>query len=80
MGVGSVSYYTARLARDHPTEYKRVLTGELSVNAAAVMAGIRPWRISVEVNKPVAVARSLRRHMTPSQLNELRTLLDDNSH
>lgn len=67
----------ARLARDHPDEYAAVKSGDLSINAAAVMAGIRARRISVRPDAPASVARSLRRHMPPGALTELRKLLDD---
>lgn len=67
----------ARLARDHPEMFERVKAKELSTNAAAVMAGIRPRRISVRLDRPDSIARSLRKHLTPEQVAELRALLDD---
>lgn len=68
----------ARLARDAPNVYAALKAGELSsVNAAAVLAGIRPHRISVRLDAPESVAKSLRKHMTPEQLAALRSLLDD---
>lgn len=66
-----------RLARAHPEQYAAVKSGELSVNAAAVLAGIRPRRISVRLDRPDSIARSLRKHLTPEQVAELRALLDD---
>lgn len=35
----------ARLQRDHPDRYAAVKAGALSINAAAVLAGIRPRRL-----------------------------------
>lgn len=67
----------ARLARDHPAEYERVRSGELSINAAAVKAGIRPRRVSVRLDRPDSIAKTLRRHLNPAQVSELRRLLDD---
>lgn len=75
-GKGQASDLTAdRLARDAPDQYERVRRGELSINAAAVAAGIRPRRVSVRTDDAAAVARSLRKHMTPEQLAELARLL-----
>lgn len=75
--TGERADYTAeRLARDAPNVYAAVKAGELSVNAAAVLAGIRPRRISVRLDAPESVAKSLRKHMTAEQLAALRTLLD----
>lgn len=68
----------ARLARDAPNVYAALKAGELpSVNAAAVLAGIRPRRISVRLDAPDSVARSLRKHMSTEQLAQLRSLLDE---
>lgn len=64
-----------RLARDHPAEYAAVQSGALSINAAAVLAGIRPRRISVRLDRPESVARSLRKHLTADQMAELVALL-----
>lgn len=64
-----------RLARDAPDEYEAVRRGEKTINAAARAAGIRPHRISVRLDRPDSIARSLRRHMPPAQLAELARLL-----
>lgn len=75
-GKGESSDLTAaRLAREAPDQYDAVRSGELSINAAAVAAGIRPKRISVRTDNPESIARSLHRHLTPEQLDELRGLL-----
>lgn len=77
-GGNEAGYTAARLARDAPNVYAALKAGELpSVNAAAVLAGIRPRRISVRLDAPDSVARSLRKHMSREQLSQLRTLLDD---
>lgn len=65
----------ARLARDHPDQYAAVKSGERTINAAAVLAGIRPRRISVRLDAPDAIAKSLRRHLTPDQIAQLIALL-----
>jgi hypothetical protein len=68
-------YLSDRLARDHPDQYAAVKAGELSINAAAVLAGIRPRRVSVRTDDPASVARSLRKHMTPDQIVQVARLL-----
>lgn len=69
---GQSSERTAdRLAREAPGRYEAVKSGELSLNAAAVLAGIRPRRISVRTDNPQSVAQALRRHFTADQLAEL---------
>lgn len=65
----------ARLAREHPEQYAAVKSGDLSINAAAVLAGIRPRRISVRLDAPESIAQSLRRHLTPDQIAQLIALL-----
>lgn len=67
----SSSYTAARLARDHPEQYAAVKAGDLTLHAAAVLAGIRPRRFSVSAADPVSVARSLRRNMEPEVVAKL---------
>jgi hypothetical protein len=64
----TADYRAERLARDHPEQYAAVKNGELSINAAAILAGVAPKRVSVRVDDPASVARSLRKHMTPEQV------------
>lgn len=64
-----------RLARDAPEQYNAVQSGDLSINAAAVLAGIRPRRISVRLDRPDSIARSLRKHLTSDQVAQLIALL-----
>ncbi len=66
-----------RLARDAPGQYEAVRRGEKTINAAARAAGIRPHRISVRLDRPESIARSLRKHMSPDQLVELARLLTE---
>lgn len=73
----STTKAAARLAREHPEQYAAVKSGELSINAAAVLAGIRPRRISVRLDNPKSIAESLRKHLAPEQVAELRALLDE---
>ena len=66
-----------RLAHVAPREYEAVRRGERTINAAAVAAGIRKRRISVQIDSPASTARTLRRHMAPEQVAELVRLLGD---
>jgi hypothetical protein len=68
------SDYTAdRLHREAPDQYEAVRSGEKSLNAAAVEAGIRPRRLSVRLDDPLSIARSLHRNMPPEDFADLVT-------
>jgi hypothetical protein len=54
-----------------------VLAGRLSAHKAMVQAGFRPRTFTVPVDRPESVAQTLRKHMKPDQLRELRRLLDE---
>jgi hypothetical protein len=51
-----------RLARDFPALHERVKSGEMSVNAASIEAGIVRRTLTVSADDPVAAARQLARH------------------
>jgi hypothetical protein len=76
-GSETTDYLAQRLHDQHPDQYAAVKSGDLSINAAAVLAGIRPKRISIRLDRPASIAESLRKHLTPEQIDELRTLLAD---
>lgn len=59
----------ARLKRDDPAMADRVVSGELSPNAAARQKGWRYPRILV--TSPESVAKSLRKHLSHEQIHEL---------
>lgn len=76
-GTGA-DYLTRRIVRDHPAIAARMKAGEFtSVRAAALEAGIVARTVSVRPTDPTQVARSLRKHMSPEQLTQLRSLLDE---
>lgn len=75
-GNGQSDYLADRLARDAPELYAAVKAG-MSLSAAAIAAGIRPRRISVRLDNPRSIAQSLRRHLAPELIVELRALLED---
>lgn len=66
-----------RLAREAPDEYAAVQRGEKSIHAAAIAAGIRKRRMSVRMDSAESAAETLRKHMPPEQLADLRRLLAD---
>lgn len=63
----------ARLKRDDPTLAARVVAGEVSPNAAALIKGWRKPRVLL--TSPESVASAVRKHWTPEQIAELRDLL-----
>lgn len=71
------SYALDRLERDAPELHTEVVEGRLSAHAAMVKAGLRARTISVPVERPDRVAATLRKHMTPEQLEELVQILTD---
>jgi hypothetical protein len=74
-GGDSETYWLRRLKRDAPELAERVLDGELSANAAAIKAGLKPRKISVRIDDVSLLAGTLRRRLTADQLTELRGLL-----
>lgn len=72
----ATSAVAARIGRERPDLATAVDNG-MTVNAAAVLAGIRPRRISVRLDRPESLAQSLRRHLTAEQLAAVRALLED---
>ncbi len=68
-----VEHVVARLKRDAPELAEKVIRGELTPNAAARQMGWRKPRIVVST--PEAVAKALRKHMTPDQIQALVRLL-----
>src|SRR5690606_36934260 len=68
-----VEYVVARLKRDAPELAEKVIRGDLTPNAAARQMGWRKPRIVVST--PEAVAKALRKHMTPDEIQALVRLL-----
>mgnify|MGYP006990451346 CR=1 FL=1 len=69
----TAEYIVARLKRDAPELAEKVIRGELTPNAAARQMGWRKPRIVVST--PEAVAKALRKHMTPDEIQVLVRLL-----
>lgn len=66
-----------KLRKDAPELHAEVLANRLSAHAAMVKAGFLRKTFSVPVGDPQSVARSLRKHLPPEQVAELRDLLND---
>lgn len=64
-----------RLRKSAPKLHAEVLAGRLSAHAAMVKAGFRRRTVSVPVDKPDAVARTLRKNLAPEDLAALVQLL-----
>lgn len=71
----SAQHALARLRRDRPDLHARVLSGELTPNAAAIEAGWRKRKIQVPDDDPQAIARVLRRRLPPEMLAEVAAAL-----
>jgi hypothetical protein len=77
-GGTSAEYLTRRIVRDHPDIAERLRNGEYrSVRAAALEAGFAPRTLSVRLDSPSSIARSLRKHMDGDHLAELIDLLNE---
>ncbi len=64
------TYALRRLKRDREDLAEKVISGELSANAAAIQAGFRKRTVSIPL-EPRSIARTLRRHLTDDQLEDL---------
>ncbi len=69
-------YTLRRLKRDAPELAQRVLSGEMSTNAAAIQAGFRKRTISIPTDDADRAARSIRANMQPAIIRELIDCLD----
>lgn len=73
--ANQVEHVVARLKRDVPELAERVVSGEVSANAAARQMGWRHPRIVV--SSPERVAESLRRTMAPQDIARLIAILGE---
>lgn len=61
-----------RLRKHHPDLHERVMSGELSANAAAIEAGWRKRPLTISNPDDVdSIARTLRKHLDAQQLDDL---------
>jgi len=64
-----------RLRKDRPDLHTLVLEEQLSAHAAMVQAGFRPRTATIRLDNIESIARTLRRNLTNTELNELRKAL-----
>ena len=62
------TYILARLRRDHPELAEKVLAGELTANAAAILAGFRKRYIRVPAGDPAGAVSKLLTEYTRDEL------------
>jgi hypothetical protein len=63
-----------RLRKDFPDLHEQVLQGKMTINAAAVQAGIYPFQMTVNLNSAKSAATLVAR-ASPAFLDELKRLL-----
>jgi hypothetical protein len=73
----SSSYGLNRLRADAPEYHAKVMSGELSVNAAMIEAGFKPKKVSVNMDNVESAFGTLTKHMKTDNLTELIDLLTD---
>jgi hypothetical protein len=71
----SADYALRKLRADAPELHQRVIAGELSPHAAMKEAGFRKKTVSIPVDDVRAIARTLARHLTVDQIEELTSIL-----
>lgn len=70
-------YTLDRLQREAPELFNAVQRKELSPNAAAIKAGLRPKTFTVRADKPESIVGTLRRQLDPAVLSKVITLLSE---
>lgn len=70
----STEYSLRRLRRQSPVLHAQVIAGEKSPNAAMIEAGFRKRTLTVPL-EPDAAARTLKKHFTQAQIEEIISLL-----
>ena len=68
-----------RLKRDNPQLAQQVINGTTTAHAAAIKAGHRKKRITMQPDDPHLMARAIRNGSTPETIQELIRLLSDNT-
>ena len=62
-GGNATAYTVRRLKRDNPELAERVISGELSANAAALLAGFRRPSLQIPADDAVRAAEAIRRRL-----------------
>ena len=68
-----------RLKRDNPQLAQQVINGTTTAHAAAIKAGHRKKRITMQPDDPHRMARAIRNGSTPETIQELIRLLSDHT-
>lgn len=74
----SKAYLAERLGRERPELYEQVKSKQKSIHKASVEAGFIPRTIPVAIEDVDSIARTLRKHLDATQLDELVKRLTDN--
>ncbi len=69
MTNNDASYALRRFKRDAPELAQRVVAGELSANAAAITAGFRPRKVSINLSS-AASAADIDSHQSPNDTQD----------
>lgn len=75
----TADHVVQRLKRDNPQLAQQVINGTTTANAAAIKAGHRKKRITMQPDDPRRMARAIRNGSTPETIQELIRLLSDNT-
>jgi hypothetical protein len=76
---GTADHVVQRLKRDNPQLAQQVINGTTTAHAAAIKAGHRKKRITMQPDDPHRMARAIRNGSTPETIQELIRLLSDNT-
>lgn len=71
----SASHALKRLKRDNPELASKVIQGELSANAAAILAGFRKPSVTVQPTDPVKAAKNIREKLGNEFAQQLKNAL-----
>lgn len=75
----TADHVVQRLKRDNPQLAQQVINGTITANAAAIKAGHRKKRITMQPDDPHRMARAIRNGSTPETIQELIRLLSNNT-
>jgi hypothetical protein len=75
----TADHVVQRLKRDNPQLAQQVINGTTTAHAAAIKAGHRKKRITMQPDDPHRMAKAIRNGSTPETIQELIRLLSDNT-
>lgn len=68
---GTSDYTIRRLKRDYPDLAEQVISGKLTANRAAIMAGFRPPTMTVRTDDPAKVSAFLAKHFEQAEISAI---------